>query len=40
MATRPNEKRYRMVGVPITGQTVEAIGGTAKDKGKNMLCSD
>ncbi len=33
----PNEKRYRAVGVPITGQTVEAIGGTAKDKGKNMF---
>ena len=32
-----NEKRYRLVGVPITGQTVEAIGGTAKDKGKNMF---
>lgn len=31
------EKRYRAVGVPITGLTVEAIGGTAKDKGKNML---
>src|SRR6266853_1859775 len=33
----PNEKRYRAIGVPITGQTVEAIGGTAKDKGKNMF---
>jgi 2-oxoglutarate ferredoxin oxidoreductase subunit alpha len=33
----PNDKRYRAVGVPITGQTVEAIGGTAKDKGKNMF---
>ena len=33
----PNQKRYRSVGVPITGQTVEAIGGTAKDKGKNMF---
>jgi len=32
-----NQKRYRSVGVPITGQTVEAIGGTAKDKGKNMF---
>ncbi len=32
-----HEKRYRLVGVPITGQTVEAIGGTAKDKGKNMF---
>jgi 2-oxoglutarate ferredoxin oxidoreductase subunit alpha len=33
----PNEKRYRAIGVPITGLTVEAIGGTAKDKGKNMF---
>jgi 2-oxoglutarate ferredoxin oxidoreductase subunit alpha len=33
----PNQKRYRAVGVPITGMTVEAIGGTAKDKGKNMF---
>src|SRR5437016_8280098 len=29
----PNEKRYRAIGVPITGQTVEPIGGTAKYKG-------
>ncbi|HVY68966.1 MAG TPA: 2-oxoacid:acceptor oxidoreductase family protein, partial [Verrucomicrobiae bacterium] len=27
---------YRHVGVAITGLTVEAIGGTAKDKGKNI----
>jgi 2-oxoglutarate/2-oxoacid ferredoxin oxidoreductase subunit alpha len=33
----PNEKRYRAVGIPITSLTVEAIGGTAKDKGKNMF---
>src|SRR5438876_1712740 len=33
----PNEKRFRAVGVPITSLTVEAIGGTAKDKGKNMF---
>ena len=32
-----SQKRYRSVGVPITSQTVEAIGGTAKDKGKNMF---
>jgi len=30
------EKDYRHVGVPISGLTVEAIGGTAKDKGKNI----
>jgi 2-oxoglutarate ferredoxin oxidoreductase subunit alpha len=28
---------YRHVGVPITSLTVEAIGGTSKDKGKNMF---
>jgi 2-oxoglutarate/2-oxoacid ferredoxin oxidoreductase subunit alpha len=28
---------YRHVGVPIAGATVEAIGGTAKDKGKNIF---
>src|SRR5207249_3927001 len=32
-----DEKRYVYVGVPITGLTVEALGGTAKDKGKNMF---
>src|SRR5271163_2985461 len=31
------EKDYRHVGVPITSRTVEAIGGTAKDKGKNIF---
>jgi len=30
------EGEYRHVGVPITSRTVEAIGGTAKDKGKNL----
>jgi 2-oxoglutarate ferredoxin oxidoreductase subunit alpha len=33
----PNEKRYRAVGIPISNLTIEAIGGTAKDKGKNMF---
>jgi 2-oxoglutarate ferredoxin oxidoreductase subunit alpha len=28
---------YHHVGVPISGLTVEAIGGTAKDKGKNLF---
>lgn len=32
-----DDKRYVYVGVPITGLTVEALGGTAKDKGKNMF---
>src|SRR5512142_1324588 len=27
---------YRHVGVPISSLTIEAIGGTAKDKGKNI----
>jgi 2-oxoglutarate ferredoxin oxidoreductase subunit alpha len=30
------EKTYRHIGVPISSLTVEAIGGTAKDKGKNI----
>ncbi len=30
-------KRMRAIGVPITSRTIEAIGGTAKDKGKNMF---
>src|SRR3954454_12978923 len=28
---------YHHVGIPISGLTVEAIGGTAKDKGKNIF---
>lgn len=30
-------KQYHHVGVPIASLTVEAIGGTAKDKGKNLF---
>ncbi|MEZ5276347.1 MAG: 2-oxoacid:acceptor oxidoreductase subunit alpha [Opitutaceae bacterium] len=30
------DKRFVYVGVPITGQTIEAVGGAAKDKGKNI----
>lgn len=30
------EKDYHHIGIPISGLTVEAIGGTAKDKGKNI----
>ncbi|MBM3878181.1 MAG: 2-oxoacid:acceptor oxidoreductase subunit alpha [Verrucomicrobia bacterium] len=30
------ELEYRHVGVPISGLTVEAIGGTTRDKGKNV----
>ena len=32
-------EKYRHIGVPISSRTVEAIGGTAKDKGKNLFCS-
>jgi 2-oxoglutarate ferredoxin oxidoreductase subunit alpha len=32
-----DDKRFFYVGVPITGLTVEALGGTAKDKGKNIF---
>jgi 2-oxoglutarate/2-oxoacid ferredoxin oxidoreductase subunit alpha len=31
------DKRFVNVGVAITGLTVEALGGTAKDKGKNIF---
>ena len=31
------EKDYRHVAVPISSRTIEAIGGTAKDKGKNLF---
>ncbi len=36
---QPNleDKDHHYVGVPITAATVEAIGGTAKDKGKNLF---
>jgi 2-oxoglutarate ferredoxin oxidoreductase subunit alpha len=31
------QNNYRHVGVPISGLTVEAIGGTGRDKGKNIF---
>jgi 2-oxoglutarate ferredoxin oxidoreductase subunit alpha len=36
---KPNadDKRVHAIGVPISGATVEAIGGTGRDKGKNMF---
>jgi 2-oxoglutarate/2-oxoacid ferredoxin oxidoreductase subunit alpha len=39
-----SDKRFIFVPVPLTSATVEAVGGTAKDRGKNMfalglLCS-
>src|SRR6266404_475840 len=30
------QKEYHHLGIPISGLTIEAIGGTAKDKGKNI----
>lgn len=32
-----DDTRIRHIGIPITGTTVEAIGGTAKDRGKNLF---
>ena len=32
-----DDKRFVYLGVSITGLTVEALGGTAKDKGKNIF---
>lgn len=32
-----DDHRFTSIGVPITGATVEAVGGAAKDKGKNMF---
>lgn len=31
------DKRFIYAGVPITGLTVEAVGGSAKEKGKNIF---
>src|SRR5512140_844730 len=31
------QAKYHHVGVPISSLTIEAIGGTAKDKGKNLF---
>src|SRR5208337_2530670 len=37
VAQKPEwQKDYHHVGIPISSLTVEAIGGTAKDKGKNI----
>ena len=32
----PDDKRFTAIGVPITSATVEAVGGSSKDKGKNI----
>src|SRR5438552_14659198 len=31
------QQQYHDIGIPISSLTVEAIGGTAKDKGKNIF---
>ncbi len=33
----PEDKRFTAVGISITGATVEAVGGSSKDKGKNLF---
>ena len=33
----PDDKRFTSVGLPITSRTVEAVGGSSKDKGKNLF---
>lgn len=33
----PNDRRFVNFGVAITGLTIEAVGGAAKEKGKNMF---
>ena len=32
-----DEKRFTCIGIPITGRTVEAVGGAGNDKGKNLF---
>ncbi len=32
----PDDKRFTAIAVPITSATVEAVGGSSKDKGKNI----
>lgn len=32
-----SDKRFRYVGIPITERTVEAVGGSGRDKGKNIF---
>jgi 2-oxoglutarate/2-oxoacid ferredoxin oxidoreductase subunit alpha len=33
----PEDNRFTAVGVPITNATVESVGGSSKDKGKNIF---
>jgi 2-oxoglutarate ferredoxin oxidoreductase subunit alpha len=37
VVVNPDDRRFTAVGIPITGATVEAVGGTSKDKGKNLF---
>jgi len=32
----PEDRRFTAIGAPITGGTIEAVGGSSKDKGKNL----
>ena len=32
-----SDKRFTFIGVPMTSTTVEAIGGSARDRGKNIF---
>ena len=31
------DRRFKAIGIPITGATVEAVGGSSKEKGKNLF---
>jgi 2-oxoglutarate ferredoxin oxidoreductase subunit alpha len=33
----PEDRRFTAIGIPITSATVEAVGGSSKDKGKNLF---
>jgi 2-oxoglutarate ferredoxin oxidoreductase subunit alpha len=33
----PDDRRFTAVGIPITSATIEAVGGSSKDKGKNLF---
>jgi 2-oxoglutarate ferredoxin oxidoreductase subunit alpha len=33
----PEDKRFTAIPVPITSRTIEAVGGSSKDKGKNIF---
>jgi 2-oxoglutarate ferredoxin oxidoreductase subunit alpha len=33
----PEDRRFKSLGISITGATVEAVGGSSKEKGKNLF---